>query len=72
MEPNSTVNKFVSTSTCIDGNKDSKTVLTPLKCLFRDMANAELISYKDKQVRQLKLLQDIASVILKLNYSRCH
>ncbi len=36
-------------------------VLTPLKCLFRDMANAELISYKDRQVRQLKLLQDIAS-----------
>ncbi len=45
-----TVSKYCTyeESTCIHENRDSKTVLTLLKCfLIKDMANAELISYED-------------------------
>ncbi len=43
------VNKYCTyeESTCIHGNSDSKTVLMPLKCFLKDMANAELVSYED-------------------------
>ena len=44
-----TVNKYCmyEESTCIHGNSDSKTVLMPLKCFLKDMANAELVCSED-------------------------
>ena len=34
-------------STCIHGNRESKTVLALLRCFLKDIANEELISYED-------------------------